>query len=60
VQGWVVAKPQRPEQLLAAESSAAFITDPELLNIIGLLENPLKPTPQVDLFDTQSSMAALH
>jgi len=38
VQGWVVARSQPAERLLAARSAAEFITDPELLELLGELD----------------------
>ena len=39
VQGWAVARSQPPERLLAASSSASFITDPALLELLPNLGN---------------------
>jgi diguanylate cyclase (GGDEF)-like protein len=38
VQGWAVARAQPPEKLLAAESSASFITDPDVAHLVRCLE----------------------
>jgi diguanylate cyclase (GGDEF)-like protein len=35
VQGYVVARPQSPQAILAAESAASFITDPGLLRFVS-------------------------
>jgi EAL domain-containing protein (putative c-di-GMP-specific phosphodiesterase class I) len=35
VQGFAIARPQPPEVILAATSAADFITDPEILTLIG-------------------------
>jgi len=39
VQGWAVARSQPPERMLAAGSSASFITDPQLLELLPTLGN---------------------
>ncbi|MET0983287.1 MAG: EAL domain-containing protein [Telluria sp.] len=39
VQGWAVARSQPPERLLTATSSASFIQDPELLDMLPSLGN---------------------
>ena len=59
VQGYVVARPQNPDALLAAASSASFIVDQDLIGVVSLLGAPEDRVAQVDLFDA-SSMAALH
>lgn len=43
VQGYVVARSQPPERLLAARSAAGFITDPALLELLQELDNPPPP-----------------
>jgi EAL domain-containing protein (putative c-di-GMP-specific phosphodiesterase class I) len=43
VQGYVVARSQPPERLLAARSAAGFITDPALLELLQELGNPPPP-----------------
>ena len=43
VQGYVVARSQPPERLLAAHSAAGFITDPALLELLQELDNPPPP-----------------
>jgi EAL domain-containing protein (putative c-di-GMP-specific phosphodiesterase class I) len=45
VQGYVVARSQPPERMLEARSSASFIKDPDLLELLRLIENP--PQPQL-------------
>ena len=59
VQGFIVARPQSPEALLVAASSASFIEDEELAQFVALLGTPGEKVAQVDLFD-QSSHASLH
>ena len=51
VQGYVVARPQQPEALLGAESSASFIRDEQLLRFTHLLGKTEDIREQVDLFD---------
>ena len=51
VQGYIVARPQSPDVLLKAESSASFIRDQELLRFINILGKPEDIRAQVDLFD---------
>jgi diguanylate cyclase (GGDEF)-like protein len=53
VQGWAVARSQSPEALLAAESSAGFIRDEELLELVRALQ----AAPRATL---ASEMASLH
>jgi diguanylate cyclase (GGDEF)-like protein len=50
VQGYAVAKPQHPDKLLNAESSASFIQDEELIQFAYLLGKADSSLPQVDLF----------
>ena len=59
VQGYVVARPQMPENLLKAESSASFVVDEELAQFLSLLGKSDEKRAQVDLFD-QTSMQSLH
>jgi diguanylate cyclase (GGDEF)-like protein len=59
VQGYVVARPQPPEALLTAVSSASFIEDEELAQFVALLGSPDEKVAQVDLFE-QASLASLH
>ena len=51
VQGYVVARPQAPEALLGAESSASFIRDEQLLRFTHVLGKTEDIREQVDLFD---------
>lgn len=51
VQGYVVARPQAPEALLGAESSASFIRDEQLLRFSHMLGKTEDVREQVDLFD---------
>jgi len=51
VQGYVVARPQSPEMLLTAESSASFIRDEKLLSFTRILGKTDDIRAQVDLFD---------
>ena len=55
VQGYVVARPQAPEMLLAAESSASFIQDEMLLRFTSILGKTEDIRAQVDLFDQTAS-----
>lgn len=50
VQGFVVARPQHPDRLLAAESSASFIQDKALAQYVYLIGKTDPMLPQVDLF----------
>ncbi len=59
VQGFVVARPQQPEKLLHAASSASFIIDEELAAMVSLLGQPEDPVAQVDLFE-QTGLSSLH
>jgi diguanylate cyclase (GGDEF)-like protein/PAS domain S-box-containing protein len=43
VQGYVVARSQPPERLLEARSSASFIKDPDLIELLRVIENPPLP-----------------
>ncbi len=60
VQGYVVARPQSPEMLLTAESSASFIRDEKLLSFTRILGKPDDIRAQVDLFDTQAAARQVH
>lgn len=44
VQGFAIARPQAPEMLLAATSAADFVTDPEILELIGPM--PSRDAPE--------------
>lgn len=59
VQGFVVARPQSPERLLAASSSASFIEDEELVRYSYLLDKTDDAVLQVDLFE-QGRLRNLH
>jgi hypothetical protein len=52
VQGFAIARPQSPEVILSATSAADFITDPEILALIG----PRPPSHSMD----DDSMTSLH
>ena len=54
VQGYIVARPQPPETLLTAESSASFISDEQLLRFTSVLGKTEDIREQVDLFDHNS------
>ncbi len=58
VQGYVVARPQSPEILLTAESSASFIRDEHLLRFTNLLGKTENVRAQVDLFDQMGAKQA--
>lgn len=49
VQGYVVAHPQLPDKLLQATSSASFISDSKLLQLVELMGQPDDPLGKVDL-----------
>jgi EAL domain-containing protein (putative c-di-GMP-specific phosphodiesterase class I) len=51
VQGYIVARPQAPETILTAESSASFISDEHLLRFTSIPGNSEDIREQVDLFD---------
>lgn len=51
VQGFAVARPQHPDRLLDAESSASFIQDAELNHYVDLIGKPETVISQVDLFN---------
>ena len=59
VQGFAVARPQSPERLLAASSSASFIEDEELVRYSYLLDKTDDAVLQVDLFE-QGRLRNLH
>ena len=59
VQGFAVARPQAPDRLLTAPSSASFIEDEELAQYVFSLGKSDDSLSQVDLFD-HSKMQALH
>lgn len=50
VQGFVVARPQHPDRLLSAESSASFIQDRALAQYVNLIGKSEHMLAQVDLF----------
>ena len=50
VQGFVVARPQHPDKLLTAVSSASFIQDEALAEFVNLLGKPDPVRAQTDLF----------
>ena len=60
VQGYIVARPQTPEVLLTAESSASFIQDEELLRFTNILGKSEDIRAQVDLFDPIGSARQVH
>ena len=56
VQGFVVSRSQHPDKLLLAQSSASFIKDEELANMMSLVGKDEPAVTQVDLFgDTAAS-----
>ncbi|WP_326543288.1 EAL domain-containing protein [Pseudorhodoferax sp.] len=59
VQGYAIARPQSPERLLAASSSASFIEDAELARYTASLERADDAVLQVDLFE-QNRARRLH
>lgn len=59
VQGYVVARPQMPQSLLEAESSASFVVDEDLKQFLSLLGKAENTLTQVDLFD-QTGLQSLH
>jgi diguanylate cyclase (GGDEF)-like protein len=59
VQGFAVARPQAPERLLTASSSASFIEDAEVERYAASLGRTDEATLQVDLFE-QSRTRQLH
>ncbi|MDO8448320.1 MAG: EAL domain-containing protein [Rhodoferax sp.] len=56
VQGFVVARPQHPDKLLTAESSASFIQDQTLAEYVSLIGKPEQILAQVDLFSEARSV----
>jgi len=50
VQGYAVARPQAPDDILAATSSASFIKDEALLRLVNLMGQPNANLLQVELF----------
>ncbi len=50
VQGYVVARPQHPDKLLSAESSASFVQDDELAKYMLMIEKSAQMQSEVDLF----------
>jgi EAL domain-containing protein (putative c-di-GMP-specific phosphodiesterase class I) len=59
VQGFVVARPQDPMALLAARSSASFITDPELMRYVRDTLAPAGVIAQLDALGARNP-AELH
>lgn len=59
VQGYAVARPQAPEKLLLATSSASFIQDAELVQIVRRLGHPADGLLHLDPLD-QISRKKLH
>lgn len=59
VQGYVVARPQPPANLLTAASSASFIEDEELAMYVSMIGKTEANRAQVELFQ-QSKMQSLH
>ncbi len=51
VQGFVVARPQDPAQLLTASSSASFVRDPELLRLVDSFGQSDGTVLMVDFFE---------
>jgi EAL domain-containing protein (putative c-di-GMP-specific phosphodiesterase class I) len=51
VQGFVVARPQEPEQLLTAASSASFIKDPALAQLVDTFDKSDGTVLMVDFFE---------
>jgi diguanylate cyclase (GGDEF)-like protein/PAS domain S-box-containing protein len=50
VQGFVIARPQDPSELLTAVSAASFIQDEQLVQFVGMLGQTEDSRMQVDLF----------
>ena len=50
VQGFAVARPQHPDKLLSARSSASFIQDKELASFVDLIGGPAPLIAPLDLF----------
>ncbi len=51
VQGFVIARPQDPDKILSAASSASFIQDEKLAQYVRMIGNPETALTQVELFD---------
>jgi EAL domain-containing protein (putative c-di-GMP-specific phosphodiesterase class I) len=50
VQGFAVARPQHPDKMLSAESSASFIQDKELAHFVALIGKANQMLPKENLF----------
>jgi EAL domain-containing protein (putative c-di-GMP-specific phosphodiesterase class I) len=50
VQGWVVARPQAPEKILEAASSAHFVVDPQVAAYVRRAREGRRPLPLPDAF----------
>lgn len=50
VQGFAVARPQDPDKLLSAQSSASFILDPEVAQYVDEIGKSAGPLMQLDLY----------
>jgi diguanylate cyclase (GGDEF)-like protein len=59
VQGFAIARPQDPEQLLGASSAAGFITDPDVLRYV---RDTLAPARTLELWDPlgEAPRAGMH
>ncbi len=51
VQGFVIARPQDPDKILLAASSASFIQDEKLAQYVRMIGNPETALTQVELFN---------
>ena len=51
VQGFVIARPQDPDKILSAASSASFIQDEKLAQYVRMIGNSETALTQVELFD---------
>ena len=60
VQGYIVARPQPPEMLLTAESSASFIQDEQLIRFTNILGKTEDIRAQVELFDQKTTTRQVH
>ena len=60
VQGYIVARPQSPELLLTAESSASFIQDEQLIRFTNILGKTEDIRAQVELFDQKTTTRQVH
>jgi len=62
VQGFVVARPQPPERLLAATSAASFVEDEKLLQLLALASQPghALATPELILDDPDDVSRKMH